>query len=110
MGATTRRVTRARPVPATPPTRSAASPRAGVLVRAAASRVATVGSELVDHRAQHGIGGAQVLHRVCGSSAVGHLRAQGWPATAPGTPVLVEYLGWIFISGRISCIAWATAI
>src|SRR5207244_12742693 len=34
----------------------------------------------------------------------------GWPATTPGTPVLVEYFGWIFESGRISWTAWATAI
>ena len=37
-------------------------------------------------------------------------RAQGCPSTAPGTPVFVEYFGRIFISGRIRCTAWATAI
>ena len=37
-------------------------------------------------------------------------RAQGCPSTAPGTPVFVEYFGWIFISGRISWTAWATAV
>src|SRR5205807_1180464 len=31
-------------------------------------------------------------------------------STAPGTPVLVEYFGWIFISGRMWWTAWATAI
>ena len=29
------------------------------------------------------------------------LGAQGWPATAPGTPVLVEYFGWMRMSGRM---------
>jgi hypothetical protein len=38
------------------------------------------------------------------------LPAQGCPSTAPGTPVFVEYFGWIFISGRMWCTAWATAI
>ena len=36
-------------------------------------------------------------------------RAQGWPPTPPGTPVFVEYFGWIFISGRKECTACATA-
>ena len=36
--------------------------------------------------------------------------ASGWPSTAPGTPVLVEYFGWILISGRIVWTACATAI
>jgi hypothetical protein len=26
--------------------------------------------------------------------------AQGCPSTAPGTPVFVEYFGWILVSGR----------
>ena len=37
-------------------------------------------------------------------------RAQGCPSTAPGTPVFVEYFGWIRMSGRMWCTAWATAI
>jgi len=37
-------------------------------------------------------------------------RHQGWPATAPGTPVFVEYFGWIFVSGRMWWMAWETAI
>lgn len=36
--------------------------------------------------------------------------AQGWPSTAPGTPVFVEYFGWSFVSGRMWWTAWATAI
>ena len=45
-----------------------------------------------------------------GRPQVGGGVAQGWPATAPGTPVLVEYFGWIFVSGRMWCTACETAI
>ena len=34
----------------------------------------------------------------------------GCPATTPGTPVLVEYFGWILVSGRMRCTACDTAI
>jgi membrane protein implicated in regulation of membrane protease activity len=57
---------------------------------------------LVEQPGEDGVGRAKVGDR--GG------RAQGWPSTAPGTPVFVEYFGWIFISGRIRCTAWATAI
>ena len=45
-----------------------------------------------------------------GAARRGRAALYGWPSTAPGTPVFVEYLGWIFMSGRIWCTAWATAI
>ncbi len=34
---------------------------------------------------------------------------QGWPPAPPGTPVFVEYFGWIFMSGRKEWTACATA-
>ena len=49
---------------------------------------------LVEQPREHRVGGAQVLPGV-----------YAWPSTAPGTPVFVEYFGWIFISGRM----WWTA-
>lgn len=59
---------------------------------------------LVQQARQDGVGGAQVRERRRG------VVAQACPSTAPGTPVFVEYLGWIFVSGRMWCTAWATAI
>jgi hypothetical protein len=56
---------------------------------------------LVDEPGEDRVGRAQVRDGV---------RAQGCPSTAPGTPVFVEYFGWSFISGRMWCTAWATAI
>jgi hypothetical protein len=63
-------------------------------------------AELVEQPGEDRVGRAQVSDRACAIPG----RAQGWPSTAPGTPVFVEYFGWIFISGRIRCTAWATAI
>ena len=54
---------------------------------------------LVEQPREHRVGGAQVLPGV-----------YAWPSTAPGTPVFVEYFGWIFISGRMWCTACETAI
>lgn len=70
--------------------------------------------DLVEQPGEHGIDGAQVRERRlrirpdrAGRTPV---RAQGWPSAPPGTPVFVEYLGWIFISGRMACTACETAI
>jgi hypothetical protein len=49
---------------------------------------------LVEQPREHRVGRPQVLPGV-----------YAWPSTAPGTPVFVEYFGWIFISGRM----WWTA-
>ena len=55
-------------------------------------------AEALHQGGQHGVGAPQVLDRRKGW-------AQSWPSgspsTAPGTPVLVEYFGWIFMSGRM---------
>jgi hypothetical protein len=59
-------------------------------VRLAARRARFGHSALVEQPREHRVGGAQVLPGV-----------YAWPSTAPGTPVFVEYLGWIFISGRM---------
>jgi hypothetical protein len=53
------------------------------------------GPVLVQQAGQDRVGRAQVRDGAVGG------RAQGCPSTAPGTPVFVEYLGWIFMSGRI---------
>ena len=58
---------------------------------AAGPSVARGLAELVEQPGEDGIGSPQVGERL----------AQGWPATAPGTPVFVEYFGWIFMSGRM---------
>ena len=60
-------------------------------------------AELVDQASEDRVRRAQVGDGVGG-------RAQGCPSTAPGTPVFVEYLGWIFISGRMWCTACETAM
>jgi hypothetical protein len=60
-------------------------------------------ADRVDQARERRVGGAR------GATAVSAPR-QAWPSTAPGTPVFVEYFGWIFISGRSRCTAWATAI
>ncbi len=68
---------------------------------------------LVEQAAEDGVGRAEVGEGGCLAARRGATRsggAQGWPSTAPGTPVFVEYFGWIFISGRSRCTAWATAI
>jgi hypothetical protein len=67
-------------------------------VRSAARRPGLRHSALVEQPREHRVGGAQVLPGV-----------YAWPSTAPGTPVFVEYLGWIFISGRMWCTACETA-
>ena len=61
----------------------------------------------MEQAGEHRVGAEQVGDRIGGGAI--RCRAQGWPSTAPGTPVFVEYFGWIFISGRIRCTAWATA-
>ena len=58
------------------------------------------GPVLVEQAREDRVGRAQVRQR----------GGYGWPSTAPGTPVFVEYLGWIFISGRMWCTACETAI
>jgi hypothetical protein len=59
---------------------------------------------LVQQAPQDGVGGVQMRERRR------RVEAQACPSTAPGTPVFVEYFGWIFVSGRMWCTAWATAI
>ena len=68
-------------------------------VHVAAGRALLGHATLVEQPREHRVGGAQVLPGV-----------YAWPSTAPGTPVFVEYLGWIFISGRMWCTACETAI
>ena len=68
-------------------------------IRVAAGRARLGHPALVEQPREHRVGGAQVLPGV-----------YAWPSTAPGTPVFVEYLGWIFISGRMWCTACETAI
>jgi hypothetical protein len=60
-------------------------------------------SDAVDQRAQDRVGRPQVLDP-------GLRSGYACPSTAPGTPVFVEYFGWIRVSGRIACTAWETAI
>lgn len=69
--------------------------------RALAQPVA--GLDAVDQRAERRVGPAQVRERPARDCGVRRQVADdvGSPSTAPGTPVLVEYLGWIFISGRM---------
>ncbi len=57
-------------------------------------------AEPVDDLPQDAVGRSQVRDARGG---------YGWPSTAPGTPVFVEYLGWMRTSGRIACTAWETA-
>ena len=68
-------------------------------VDVAARRSRLGDAALVEQPREHRVGGAQVLPGV-----------YAWPSTAPGTPVFVEYFGWIFISGRMWWTACETAI
>ena len=67
-----------------------------------------VNADLVDEALQDRVAGPEVSDRLGLNRALWPelgVGAQGCPSTAPGTPVLVEYLGWILVSGRISCTA-----
>ena len=73
-----------------------------MVARPGSRRVRPLGQrpDAVDERCQDGVCGAQVrLPRA----------RYGCPSTTPGTPVFVEYLGWMRISGRMECTACATA-
>src|SRR2546429_7871005 len=70
--------------------------------------------DVIDHVTQYRVRAAQVRDGAVGNGlrtgqgqALGEL---GSPSAPPGTPVLVEYLGWILVSGRIWWTACATAI
>jgi hypothetical protein len=80
-----------------------------VVARAARAWIPeAVDADLVDESLEDRVAGAQLGDRPGLDSALRPklgVGAQGCPSTAPGTPVLVEYLGWIFVSGRISCTA-----
>src|SRR5256714_6529676 len=72
------------------------------------------GLDPVDHVTQHRVRAPQVRDGAVGDGlragqgqALGEV---GSPSAPPGTPVLVEYFGWIFVSGRMWWTAWATAI
>ena len=59
----------------------------------------------IDHAPQHRVRVPQVRDGAVGDGLDAgqgqELGELGSPSAPPGTPVLVEYLGWIFMSGRI---------